>query len=315
MKTRKTTLSLILALLSLLALTACGRPAEGARSSQAAKASDTAAEENSKPAQGTKPAESSKPAESTKPEAAAAVKLKVGATPAPHAEILNHVKETLKKQGIDLEIVEFTDYTSLNPALESGDLDANYFQHIQYLNDFNEKNGTRLTVAGKIHYEPYGLYGGRQHSLKDLKEGAKIAVPNDATNEARALLLLEQAGLLKLKEGAGVLAGLPDIAENPHKLELIELPAEQIPRSLEDLDFAVINGNYAIAAGLNAAKDALVIEAADGEAGKAYANVVAVREDRLKDKAVQALAAALTSEETAAWLKEQYQGAVLPLVP
>lgn len=239
--------------------------------------------------------------------------LKIGATPTPHAEVLHEAAKLLEEQGIELEIVEFTDYTTINPALDSGDLDANYFQHGQYLDDFNEKNKTHLVAAGKVHYEPYGLYGGRAKSLDDLTDGAQIAVPNDATNEARALLLLEQAGLIKLKEGAGILATIHDIAENPHNLDIVELAAEQIPRALEDVDFAVINGNYAISAGLNVATDALVIESADGEAGQVYANVVAVKEGHENDKAVQALLDVLHSEELADWITDKYQGAVLPV--
>lgn len=240
-------------------------------------------------------------------------KLKIGATPTPHAEVLREAAKILKEQGIELEIVEFTDYTTINPALDSGDLDANYFQHGQYLDDFNEKNKTELMAAGKVHYEPYGLYGGRLSTLADLTDGAKIAVPNDATNEARALLLLQQAGLIQLKEGAGILATIHDIVENPHNLDIVELAAEQIPRALQDVDFAVINGNYAISAGLNVATDALVIEAADGEAGQVYANVVAVKKGHENDPAVKALLDVLHSEELAQWIKDNYEGAVLPV--
>ncbi len=240
-------------------------------------------------------------------------KLKIGATPTPHAEVLQEAAKILKEQGIELEIVEFTDYTTINPALDSGDLDANYFQHGQYLDDFNEKNKTELVSAGKVHYEPYGLYGGRLDSLDDLANGATIAVPNDATNEARALLLLEQAGLIKLKEGAGILATIHDIVDNPHELDIVELAAEQIPRALADVDFAVINGNYAISAGLNVATDALVIEAADGEAGNVYANVVAVKKGHENDPAVKALLDVLHSEALGQWIKDTYEGAVLPV--
>lgn len=239
--------------------------------------------------------------------------LRVGATPTPHAEILREAQKVLAKQGVDLKIVEFTDYTTINPALVNGDLDANYFQHIQYLNDYNEKNKTHLVAVGKIHYEPYGLYGGKQKSLDTLPEGATIAVPNDATNEARALLLLQQVGLIKLREGAGILATVQDIVENPHHLKLTELAAEQIPRALQDVDYAVINGNYAIAAGLNVAKDALVIESADGEAGEAYANVLVVRQGDENKPAVQALLKALKSPEIQKWITDHYKGAVLPV--
>ncbi|MDI9471558.1 MAG: ABC transporter substrate-binding protein [Tissierellia bacterium] len=239
--------------------------------------------------------------------------LKIGATVTPHGEVLEYAKEALKEKGIEIEIVEFNEYTLINPAVDSGELDANYFQHISYLNDFNEKNGTKLISAGKIHYEPYGLYGGKLKSLDELKEGSSVAVPNDATNEARALLLLEQAGLIKLKEGAGILATIHDIEENPKNLEIVELAAEQIPRALQDVDFAVINGNYAIAAGLNVAKDALVIESAEGEAAEVYANIVAIKEDRAGDEAIKMLVEVLQSDEIAQWITDNYGGAVLPV--
>lgn len=239
--------------------------------------------------------------------------IRVGATPAPHAEILEQAKDALKAKGYTLEIVEFTEYTTINPALEGGDLDANYFQHTQYLADYNEKNGQQLVSAGKVHYEPYGLYGGKKTSLDDLEAGATVAVPNDATNEARALLLLEQAGLITLKEGAGILATIQDVVDNPHGLDIVELAAEQIPRALQDVDYAVINGNYAIAAGLNVAEDALVIEAADGEAGDVYANVIAVTKDRADDAAIAALLEVLQSEAMRTWITNEYGGAVLPV--
>lgn len=249
----------------------------------------------------------------TKESAAERKTLRIGATPTPHAEILNRAKAAFEDKGYTLEIVEFTDYTSINPALASGDLDANYFQHTQYLEDFTAKNKADIVSAGAVHYEPYGLYGGRKTSLQDLADGAKIAVPNDATNEARALLLLEQAGLISLRECAGILATTQDIVGNPRQLEIVELAAEQIPRALQDVDYAVINGNYAIAAGLNVATDALVIEAADGEAGRVYANVVAVSRDRQEDPAVRVLLEILRSDEITDWIRSYYQGAVLPV--
>ena len=238
--------------------------------------------------------------------------LKVGATPAPHAEILEVVKDILADQGITLEIVSFNDYIQPNTAVESGDLDANYFQHITYMNDFNQANGTHLVDAADVHYEPFGLYAGKTTSLEALADGAQVAVPNDATNEARALLLLQQEGLITLKEGAGLTATKADIAENPKNLDIVELEAAQVPSRLGDVDLAVINGNYALGAGLKVA-DALAIESADGEAAKAYVNVLAVKEGRENDPAIQALAAALTSDTVKTYIEDTYQGAVVPV--
>ena len=240
------------------------------------------------------------------------VKLKVGATPAPHAEILEQVKPILAEQGIDLEIVQYNDYNTPNDAVEDGSLDANYFQHITYMNDYNEKNGTHLVNAGTIHYEPFGLYAGKTASIDALADGAQIAVPNDATNEARALLLLEQEGLIKLADGVGINATTLDIVENPKNLDIVELEAAQIPSRLADVDLAVINGNYAIDAGLNIS-DALAIEAADGTAAEAYANVVAVKEGNENNEAIKALIAALKSDTIRDYIDETYAGAVVPL--
>ena len=238
--------------------------------------------------------------------------LKVGATPAPHAEILEAVKDLLAEQGITLEIVEFNDYIVPNTAVESGELDANYFQHITYMNQFNESDGTHLVSAAEIHYEPLGLYAGKTTSLEELPDGAQIAVPNDTTNEARALLLLQQAGLLTLKEGAGITATKADNAENPKNLEIVELEAAQIPSRLADVDLAVINGNYAIDAGLKVA-DALAVESAEGEAAQAYVNVLAVKEGNENDPAILALVDALKSETAKTFMEETYQGAVVPM--
>ena len=257
----------------------------------------------------TTPAESSTPAETTSLEGTT---LKVGATPAPHAEILEVVKDLLAEQGITLEIVEFNDYIQPNLAVEDGSLDANYFQHITYMNEFNVSDSTHLVSAAAIHYEPFGLYAGKTASLDELADGAQIAVPNDTTNEARALLLLQQEGLITLKEGAGITATKADIAENPKNLDIVELEASQIPSRLADVDLAVINGNYAIDAGLKVA-DALAVESADGEAAAAYVNVLAVKEGRENDAAIQALVAALKSDEVKAFMEETYEGAVVPM--
>ena len=259
------------------------------------------------PADTTTPVDTTAPAETNPLDGTV---LKVGATPAPHAEILEVVKDLLAQQGITLEIVEFNDYIQPNLAVEDGSLDANYFQHITYMNEFNESDGTHLVSAAEIHYEPFGLYAGKTSSIADLADGAQIAVPNDTTNEARALLLLEQEGLITLKEGAGITATKADIAENPKNLDIVELEASQLPVRLADVDMAVINGNYAIDAGLKVS-DAVAIEAADGEAASAYVNVLAVEEGRENDPAIQALAAAMTSQEVKDFINDTYDGAVV----
>ncbi len=237
--------------------------------------------------------------------------LKVGASPSPHAEILNFVKDQLAKQGIELEVVEFTDYVLPNKSLEAGEIDANYFQHQPYLEDFNAKEGANLVGAVKVHFEPFGIYPGKTTSLDALKDGAEIAVPNDTTNEARALQLLEQQGLLKLREGAGLEATVKDITENPRNLKITELPAEQLSRALSDVDFAIINGNYALSAGL--AGKALVTEGTDTQAREQFQNVLAVRSGDENRPEIKALIAALTSDETKAFLEQEYPGVVIPV--
>ena len=238
--------------------------------------------------------------------------IKVGATPAPHAEILEVIKDERAKAGWTLEIVEFNDYVQPNQALEDGELDANYFQHVLYLNQFNDEYGTHLVNAGGIHYEPFGIYAGKTASLSALADGAKIGVPNDATNEARALLLLEQEGLIKLKEGVGLSATKADIVENPHNFDIVEINAELLPASLPDLDVAVINGNYAIDAGLKVSQ-ALAIEAAGGTATEYYQNVIAVKEGNENSEKIQALLKALKSDAVKKFIEDTYDGAVVPL--
>lgn len=238
------------------------------------------------------------------------VKVKVGASVTPHAEILNAVKDELKAAGYDLEVVEFTDYVLPNTALEQGDLDANYFQHTPYLENFNEEKGTHLVSVGKIHYEPFGIYAGKTSDLSAIPEGGSIAIPNDGTNEARALLLLEAQGLIKLKEGITFTATVLDIAENPKNLSIKEIEAAQLARSLQDVDAAVINGNYAIQAGLKV-KDALAIEDKDSIAADTYANVLVVKEGHENDEATKALLAALQSDTAKKFMEEKYEGAVI----
>ncbi|MDR2657184.1 MAG: MetQ/NlpA family ABC transporter substrate-binding protein [Oscillospiraceae bacterium] len=240
------------------------------------------------------------------------VKLTVGATPVPHAEILNFVVPLLAEQGIDLVVTEFTDYVLPNLALESGDLDANYFQHRPYLDDFNANNGTHLVPLTDVHYEPMGIYPGKVKSLDELADGAEVAVPNDTTNEARALLLLEAEGLIKLPEDAGLTVTVKDIVENPKNLKITELEAAQIPRALPDFDIAVINGNYALDAGLNAATDALASEAKDSLAADTFANALVVKEGSETNEAILKLAEILHHEELRQFIEETYEGAVVP---
>lgn len=243
----------------------------------------------------------------------AATKISIGATPAPHAEVLEIVRDVLAAQDIDLEIVVFNDYIQPNLAVENGQIDGNYFQHYIYLNSFNEENGTHIVPVVPVHYEPFGIYAGKCASLEEIPDGAQIALPNDGTNEARALLLLEQEGIIKLTEGVGLNATKLDVVENPHNVEIIEIEAAQLPRSLSSVDYAVINGNYAIDAGLKAS-DALAFEDAESDVIKNnYANVLAVKEGSENSEAIQALAAALNSPEVKAFMEETYEGAVVPM--
>lgn len=235
----------------------------------------------------------------------------VGASPSPHAEILENVKEILKNEGYELKIVEYTDYVQPNNALEAGDLDANYFQHKPYLDDFNEQFKTHLVSVAGIHYEPFGIYAGKCSSIDQLQDKAQVAVPNDTTNEARALLLLEAQGLIKLKEGAGLNATKQDIVENTKNLDIVEIEAAQLPLSLQDVDLAVINGNYAIDAGLKV-KDALVTEDAKSLAAETYANIVVVKEGNENNEKIKALVNALEQDSVRDFMINKYEGAVVP---
>ena len=243
--------------------------------------------------------------------ASAATTLTVGASPTPHAEILKVAAEELKQKGYDLKIVEYADYVQPNMALEAKELDANFFQHKPYLDDFNKEKGTSLVSIAAVHYEPFGIYAGKTKSLKDLKNGAMIAVPNDTTNEARALLLLQSEGLIKLKDGAGLTATRRDIAENPKKLKIEEIEAAQLVRALPDVDLAIINGNYAILGGLKV-KNALTSEKADSVAATTYANILAVRKGDEGRPELKALVDALKGEKVKAYMKKTYEGAVVP---
>ncbi len=251
--------------------------------------------------------------EPAKEENKASVTLKVGATPVPHKEILEFVKPLLKEKGVELEITDFTDYVLPNKALANKELDANYFQHVPYLEDFSKENKLNLTYTVKIHFEPMGIYPGKVKALDKLATGAKIAVPNDTTNEARALLLLEQVGLIKVKPGTGLKATKKDIIENSKKLEIVELEAAQIPRSLPDVDLAVINGNYAVEAGLKAGVDALVSEDKNSAAADTFANILAVRKGDENSESLKTLGEVLTSPDVKKFIEDKYQGAVVPV--
>lgn len=238
--------------------------------------------------------------------------IKVAASPTPHAEILAEAKPLLAAQGWDLEITEFEDYVQPNLVVDSGDFDANYFQHIPYLDNFNEEKGTHLVNAGGIHYEPFGIYPGTKNSLDDLADGDVIAVPNDTTNEARALLLLEANGVLTLKGGAGLTATVKDIASYAKDIKIQELEAAQVSRVKDEVAFVVLNGNYALEAGFSVGKDAIAYETSDSEAAKTYVNVIAVKEGNENSEAIQALISVLKSDEIKQFINEKYDGAVIP---
>ena len=238
--------------------------------------------------------------------------LKVGASSTPHAEILEAAKDDLAAAGVNIEIVTYNDYVQPNLATEQGEIQANYFQHQPYLDDFNAENKTSLVSVGKIHYEPFGIYAGKSSDLANIADGAQIAVPNDTTNEARALLLLQDNGIITLKDGAGLKATKQDIVENPHKVELLEVEAAQIPRSVDSVDFACMNGNYAIEAGFKPS-DALVQEDPNSEAAQTYGNIVAVAEKDKDADWAKKLVEVLQSKKVADFINEKYEGGVIPL--
>ena len=304
---KKSLYVLTAAILAAGALTACA----GSKTAPATIAAETTAAESK--------AEESK-AEESKAETTAAeskeatgdlTQIIVGATPAPHAEILNAAKDILKEKGYDLVVKEYTDYVQPNLALDSGDLDANYFQHKPYLDQFNEEKGTKLVSAAAIHYEPFGIYAGKTKALADLPDGAQIAVPNDVSNEARALLLLADNGLIGLKEGVEMNATKNDIVKNDKNFKIVEVEAAQLPRSLGDVDVAVINGNYAIEAGLKVS-DALAVEDAKSVAATLYSNIIAVRSGDENSDKTKALVEALTSDTVKKFIEDTYNGAVVP---
>lgn len=243
---------------------------------------------------------------------AAGKTIKVAASATPHAIILEEAKTLLKKQGWDLEIKVFDDYVQPNNVVESGEFDANYFQHIPYLENFNKEKETHLVNAGGIHYEPFGIYPGTEKKLDELKEGDTIAVPNDTTNEARALLLLQDNGIIKLKDGAGLEATVKDIAENPKNIKIQELEAAQVSRVKDEVAFVVLNGNYALEAGYSVEKDSIAYEKSDSEATKTYVNVIAVKEGNENNEGIKALISVLKSDEIKKFINEKFNGAVVP---
>ena len=237
--------------------------------------------------------------------------IKVAASAVPHAEILEQAKPILEEQGYTLEIEIFDDYVQQNNVVDSGEFDANYFQHIPYLENYNEERGTNLVIAGSIHYEPFGLYPGKETDKANM-EGATIAVPNDTTNEARALLLLQDNGYITLREGAGLNATVNDIVENPYNIEIVELEAAQIPRTLQEVSFGVLNGNYAMQAGMTVANDALLFESDESEAAATYVNVVAVKEGNEDSEKIKALVDVLKSDAIKQYINDTYNGGVIP---
>ena len=298
----KKLLSAALAASLTLSLAACGSSAASSAPASSEAASSAAADSASV---------DSTAAESTND--LAGTKLVVAASPTPHAEILEVAKDILAEQGITLEIKEFSDYVQPNLVTENGEVDANYFQHTPYLDSFNAENGTHLVSVGAIHYEPFGIYPGKSDDLANIADGATIAVPNDTTNEARALQLLAAQGIITVREGAGLTATVNDIEENPHNVKIQEIEAAQLPRTVQDVDFAVINGNFAMEAGFSVGKDALATEDASSEAAQTYANVLVVKEGNENSPAIQALLAALQSDKVRDFINETFDGAVVPI--
>ena len=293
MKSYQKILALVLALVLSLSFAACAAKTETAASTETAS-TETASDETASDAVESKGT------------------ITVAASPTPHAEILEQAKPILQAMGWTLEVKEFQDYVQPNNVVESGEFDANYFQHIPYLENFNEEQGTHLVNAGGIHYEPFGIYPGTKSSLDDIAEGDTIAVPNDTTNEARALLLLQDNGILKLKDGAGLTATVLDIEENPYNVEILELEAAQVPRVKDEVAYVVLNGNYALDAGFSVAKDSLAYEKSDSDAAKTYVNVIAVKEGNENSEKIQALVSALKSDAIRQYINDTYDGAVVP---
>jgi len=240
-------------------------------------------------------------------------RLTVGATPVPHTEILEFIQDRMAEEGIDLRIRTFTDFVQPNHATQSGELDANYFQHVPYMNNFNNAHGTEMVALFAVHFEPLGLYKARAQSLDELGDRSIIAIPNDPTNGARALNLLEATGLITLREGAGVMATSLDIVDNPRNLDIRELEAAQLPHILPDVHMAVINGNFALQAGLEMGRDSVAAEDKDSVSAQTYANYVVVKAGNENDERVQTLIRVLNSNEVRDFINERYEGRVIPV--
>ena len=236
----------------------------------------------------------------------------VAASQTPHSEILAEAAKILEKQGYELKVTVFDDYVQPNNVVESGEFDANYMEHVPYMEQFNKENGTHIVNAGGIHYEPFGIYPGTKKKLDDLAEGDTIAIPNDTTNEARALLLLQDNGLLTLKDGAGLTATINDIKENPKKLKFQELEAAQVAKVKDEVAFVVLNGNYALEAGYSVSKDSIAYEKADSEAAKTYVNIIGVKEGNENSDGIKALVKVLKSDDIKKFINDKYDGAVIP---
>ena len=294
---KKLLATLLAVALAATTLTACG----GSTEAPAAAPADEATEETTEEATAE---EAEAPAEKTV--------IKIAASATPHSEILEQAKAALADKGYELEITVFDDYVQPNLVVDAGEFDANYFQHIPYLDSFNDEQGTDLVNAGGIHYEPFGIYPGTKASLDEIAEGDTIAIPNDTTNEARALLLLQDNGLLTLKDGVGLTATVNDIVENPKNIKFEELEAAQVARVIPEVAFVVLNGNYALEAGLSVGQDSIAFEASDSEAAKTYVNIIAVKNGRENDDAIKALVEVLKSDVIVDYIKNTYDGAVVP---
>ena len=301
---RKVLASVLAGVLAVGVLTGCG----SSKTEENAAASEATEETTDDAAEETDAADDSADAAATETKGT----ITVAASATPHAEILAAAKPILAEQGWDLEVTEFDDYVLPNEVVESGEMDANYFQHVPYLDSFNEEKGTHLVEVGKIHYEPFGIYPGTKASLDEIADGDTIAVPNDTTNEARALLLLQDNGIITLKDGAGLTATVNDIAENPHNVKIEELAAESVARVADEVAYVVLNGNYALQAGFSVSKDSLAYEKSDSEAAKTYVNVVVVKEGNEDNEGVKALVDVLKSDEIKNFINEKYDGAVIP---
>ena len=300
---KKVLSALLVSSLALSVLTGCGSSASGSKAG--ASASDTASDASSATEASSDSAQGAS--------VASKGKITVAATEVPHAEILEAAKPILAKEGWDLEVTVFEDYIQPNQVVASGEIDCNYFQHQPYLDEYNTQNGTNLVAGGWIHYEPLGIYPGKSSDLKNIPDGVKIAVPNDTTNEARALQLLQDNGIIKLKDGVGLNATAKDvIKDQSHNAEIVELEAAQVSQHAGEVDYMVLNGNYAMQAGLNVEKDALAFEQSDSDAAKTYVNVIATTPEKKDDPGVKALVDVLKSDEITKFINDKYQGSVVP---